>query len=389
MAKEAKVKVLHQDKETLCKILEVDVIGKRILTPIKTINLSYINPQIPIKTNINLLGEIYKTLDKKKLNKLVNDTDEQIKFNNELNTLIRKAQLLNIPVIMFIPTLETIKISDKEIEFILATQEYYSDFYIVPSIKRAGKLVKEGLEIDEYLNFIKKFIELLESFKEKPLMGLIPMTLPFIGQLVKFYLKHNITAYCLDFDGRASTSLIQNISQLQRTLKNIDAFLHATNMNIGRPLKRAPVIPAKDVLSYGFGIDSLGENHLPPRIPEEARRRLGGPRIEEVKNLRIFNKEDYGYYKIQDKNTLRKIYPPDTNINLELLLDKSTHRRRTAQSMFNAEQISIETNRLKEVIKEKEVAKYLKKKEYIKEEFKKITKIKKDLTKPCPLTEYL
>ena len=30
-----KVKALHQDKETLCKILEVDVIGKRILTPIK------------------------------------------------------------------------------------------------------------------------------------------------------------------------------------------------------------------------------------------------------------------------------------------------------------------------------------------------------------------
>ena len=29
MAKEAKVKVLHQDKETLCKILEVDVIGKK------------------------------------------------------------------------------------------------------------------------------------------------------------------------------------------------------------------------------------------------------------------------------------------------------------------------------------------------------------------------
>lgn len=104
-------------------------------------------------------------------------------------------------------------------------------------------------------------------------------TLPYtdIPRLMEIYLDNGIYAFCLDFEGRVPFSVFQKIVQIHNILKErkVDAFIYAENVN------------AKDVLSFAFGLDSISDNHL-----------VGGGRLENVENLRLFSRKTYAYWKV-------------------------------------------------------------------------------------------
>lgn len=379
------VSTVQLDERTFYGIKKVNIQGKTVDTPKKSVNLENLREDIGI--HAEFFGEIYKTFDEERIKALITDEEKQVKFNYDMNNLVKKAQHFSVEIMMFIPCLAYSSPDENELSFIIATQKQYSDFYVIPTVERLNKRMKSGgFSIQDYINLTKKYLGLLEDYPEKAVMGMVPINIPYqyITDLMSVYLDKGIESFCIDVGGRVALSLAQQIIEVQRTLlKNkIDAFIHATNVNIGRAKKGRNVITAKDVLSFGLGFDSIGENHLRPYIRDAIK--------NPVINLRLFDKDAYGYHKIQEAREIEEIYPTDSGVKPEYLLDDSLYRRRKAQTTFNYEQMGMETERLRRVIGERAVGSYVKNKRYVDDDsFKAITKVKESVSKVRSLEEFL
>jgi hypothetical protein len=174
-----------------------------------------------------------------------------------------------------------------------------------------------------------------------------------------------------DFNGKMSMGMKTKVRELMIALKNLDilekAFLYSTNVNNGKMRKDAPIIEAKDVLTFGFGFDALGDQHvrraLPPDVAGAIREKQGSMLI------RLFNNEDYGYYKTSDLSLLESIYPKsETKISFENF-HGSEERIKSSQILFNSERIGIETLKYQDLIVEKatSTSRYFSSKRYVRE----------------------
>ena len=162
--------------------------------------------------------------------------------------------------------------------------------------------------------------------------------------------------------------------------QNLTPLLYAINVNIGRPRKREQAITAKDLFSFEYGIDILGNVHIQRPLPEEVRERL-----KPTETIRILNKDDYGYYRISDTETISKVYPRDTGVKLDLIISGSYNFRKMVARAFNMEQINRECYKIREKVSEHELTNYLNKKKYVqKDDIEKMVKFKKRVTSRKP-----
>ena len=359
--------------ETFYGTKKVSVRGKSLHTPVKAVNFKNLRKDIEIN-HARFLGEIYKTFDGKKIKALIGDEENQIKFNAGLNSVTRMAEYFEIEHLLFIPSITYLNPNENELTFIIATQKQYSDFYVVPTVAGLSKLLKAGHSIQDYIALIEYYLSLLEGYPEKSVMGTLPLNTPYqyIEDLMRIYLDRGIEAFCIDIGGRVALSLTQQIAEVQRFLRTneIEAFVHATNVNIGRAKKRSNIITAKDVLSFGMGFDSIGDNHIGS----------GTRDAPPVVDLRLFDKDGYGYHKIHSMSEIEDIYPEGSKVKPENLMDDSLYRRKKAQTTFNYEQIGMETDRLMKVIDEGGVDSYVRNKTHVdNDSFKAIAKVRADM----------
>nr|MDO8079347.1 hypothetical protein [Candidatus Freyarchaeota archaeon] len=382
MANELKVKAINVDSDTIYKTLEIKIGTKSLITPVKSLDLTKFIPNVELDVKIKGINEIYKKLDEEKAKKMISDTNEQGRFNYSIMSSASKANQnkeINLCIIDYSGRYP----SGRVLEFVADTVYGYSDIVPVPIISDIGDRIKTAEDLDSYLKFLKNFLQNI-GIHRKPVMGLIPpIAFLFVPDLINFYIKNGINAFYFDFDGKNPISLRQNITATLRNIENENllgkSFIHAINVNIGRSIRKADVIPAKDILGFGFGIDSLGGKHKPLKIPKDYFERIPD---SEKRKLRLFNKEDYGYYKIEDLSQIKKIVPKDSAIKIDNFSEKNLKKLKKVQSLFNMEQQGLESLRLREIIKENEVGRYLEKKKYIKnEDIKKMLKIKKDIVK--------
>lgn len=380
-------KILNQDEKMLFVHKSIRVKGAMFESPIKAITAKNL---LDVDINYrNFISEVYRVLRKENLSNMVSDEYSARIFNQKLRQEIVRARNFGARIVLFIPALQYMSLSDNELSFIVDTQTYSDfDFYVVPTVLRISKLLKPGVgyTIDDYLDLIKRYLDIVKSYNIKPIMGMIPITIPYqyISNLVEFYLRMEVDAFCIDFGGRVPLNLLQSVSLIHRLLKQngIETYIHATNANIGKPSKRSKVIIAKDILALGLGIDSIGDNHIP----------IGGEWRTEFKesNLRLFNKEKYGYHRVSDISELESMFPYDSKIRKEDLLHGSLRQRLRFQNIFNYEQIGLETNRLKKVIGEQNVISYIKQKEYVTDDLiSQIIKAKKDVEKTPSIEEII
>ena len=380
-----KVRTLSLGDETFYRTKKVSVRGKSLHTPVKAVNFKNLRKDIKID-HTGFLGEIYKTFDGKKIKALIRDEENQIKFNAGLNGAMRMAEYFKIEHLLFIPSLTYLNPNENELTFIIATQKQYSDFYVVPTVMQLSKLLKAGHSIQDYITLIEYYLSLLEGYPEKSVMGTLPLNTPYqyIEDLMRIYLDRGVEAFCIDIGGRVALSLTQQIAEVQRFLRTneIEAFVHATNVNIGRAKKRSNIITAKDVLSFGMGFDSIGDNHIGGGTRDP-------PPVVDL-NLRLFDKDGYGYHKIHSMGEIEDIYPEGSKVTPEHLLDDSLSRRRKAQTTFNYEQIGMETDRLMKVIDAGGVDSYVRNKTHVdNDSFKAIAKVRADLSQTRLYEEFL
>jgi hypothetical protein len=127
------------------------------------------------------------------------------------------------------------------------------------------------------------------------------------------------------------------------------------------------IIGAKEYLVFGYGFDALGDNHFVKGFKPTTKKPVDPTELPE---RRLFNNNDYGYYKTKDISKLEAIYPKsNTAIPFDNFKDylKNKSKAISAQKLFNNERLGVEAIKYRELIKEKrsKTADYFKNKAYV------------------------
>lgn len=292
------VKVKDIDSELLFRTLKINIGKKTIVTPE---NASYRN------NPISGINEIYKkfSLDgggANSLNKILcSDT-----YESKLNRDVRRSSFSNLNM-FFVDYSDIQNPDDKHIEALSDIQYSYSDAVITPSCSKIVRELNGDQAVDGFLDITNRFLDVVETLNNKGIVGTIPFKVPRLNleEIVKNYHDRDITSFVLDLDGKCVETSLPKMRMLMRLLKEFDimdeSFLYGINSYEGKFAKDAVEIPAKDFISTGFGIDILGMNHIPPRLPSAMWKEIA----KKEKSYRLFNKDIYGYQKISEKDAIR------------------------------------------------------------------------------------
>lgn len=340
------IETLNQDGESLFRSQRIRFGGKELVTPAKALNPSKFRAEARFGGNVLDFNEIYKQITSDKIESLHKDSLEHDKFCRMMENLRKKHHTdggLDVCMVRFSSKKPDPFPRKKEIEFLTDVSHSFSDIVPMPMIECGIDASNFG----RYLECMQACYDTVEELNSKPIMGVLP-TVPreMYPKLLEFYLKKQISAFCFDFEG--STPSILKLRPILRHLnskKILDRILiYGINAKPGHALKNSNVIPAKDFISYGFGLDILGENHVPPRIPRILGEKLRRAADRQKANKkRLFMKSDYGYYKA-DVDGISPLYPERTKIRL----DDIFHGPAQWQSLFNMEQQSLEAGTLRD-----------------------------------------
>jgi hypothetical protein len=309
------------------------------------------------------------------LSKLVDDAKKQEIFNNEIQNQIGKLSGLNI---FFMEYRGRKYPREIERNFMLHIAHTFSDIPCLPLMPQIAKEIIAGKQpFDEYVSFIKGSIEWLKSYRKKPIMGMV-VNFGFtkLDKLIKLYIDEGINAFCIDFDCHTPTSHKSAIAQCYRILdedgkseRTKNSLFYAINVNQGKFIHNKPVVNAKDILSFGFGLDALGKRHRAKFPSKETRERLGikwTPLDRKDNKARLFIKTDYGYYKVRNANDIKN-YPSDSLIPLSTFTKSQIHSSQVqhCEKIFNMEQLGLEAFTLRKIIEKEVPIKYLEQKAHV------------------------
>ena len=310
------------------------------------------------------------------LSKLVDDAKKQEIFNNEIQNQIGKLSGSNI----FFMEYKGRKYP-REIErnFMLHTAHTFSDIPCLPITPFIANAIIAGKQpFDEYLSFIKGSIEWLKKYRKKPIMGIVVnFGYTKLEKLIKLYVDQGINAFCIDFDCHTPISHKSAISQCYRILdedgkseKTKNSFFYAINVNQGRFIHNKPIVNAKDILSFGFGLDAMGKRHRAKFPSKETREKLGAKWEQldrKINKARLFIKTEYGYYKVENAKDIKN-YPLDTRIPLDTFTNSPSMDNPQVQhceKIFNMEQLGLEAFTLRKIIEKEVPIKYLERKAHV------------------------
>jgi hypothetical protein len=378
-----------KEDESLYGSKEVSVDGKKFVTPIVSMEPKQLTKKDQLAPIAKGLNEIFHISP---LKEIIYDIEKQDKFNYRLQTEVNNtdpSKEINLCILEYPDVKYPLR---DETEFILDTAFVFSDIVPLPALPKITKLIKNNeTKFDNYKIFLEEAIHLLRgNSHNKPILGVIPnLAYGYIADLMEFYIENDINAFYVDFEGRNPLTYRQNLLRVFRKLKQHDmvedSFLYAHNLNAGRTVKAVDVINAKDILSFGFGFDAMGRKHKPRKLPPTIAKKMIDTSLN---RLRLFNKSDYGYYKITNPARIRDLYPEDSSVPLETLsigLSRDIRRVKRYEKVFNMEQQGLEAFRVRQIVKEYAPIPYLSGKEHVKKEhIKLMKKFKTDATKERP-----
>ncbi|KAF5088569.1 hypothetical protein DSECCO2_36960 [anaerobic digester metagenome] len=280
-----RVGVRGADEELLLKHREINLAGKNVETPTKSLNKTLVAEGF---------NEIFKNIDVAKIHKIKRDASEEQKLNKDILSSCSNESI-NFVFVSYgdekVPTSE-------DMEVIVDVQYAYSDAAIVPLCPKIIR-TNTGEELfSEFTRFVQEYLRIVETLNNKSVLGLIPAKLPrqYVPRILDLYHTCDITSFVLDSGGSALYSNLSWLKSLQRKLYDLDildeGFLYNINSGEGKFLKNANTVLAKDFVAITMGIDVVGTNHIPPPISTE-----GWIKIKQSRNQgpRLFDPLTYGY----------------------------------------------------------------------------------------------
>ena len=383
---EAKIKSIP-DNDLPYRSQEVRANNKTVVTPIKAIDPSKIHSSVSISKKIKCINELYASLSKEKISNHMTGSSSSLVY--KLNHTQKKFQNPTKDLqFCFLEFSDESLPTQKEIEFVTDQAYVFSDITPLPMlskfISRIANVTINGIKkqytpsnakFERVKKYLNESIETIEQLNNKPIMGYIPDFRFYFDELVKLYANKGINTFYFDAHLSNPITLQASLRAFMRELNKQEilekSFIHMINPSIGRGIKDSSIIPAKDILGFGLGIDSLGDRHM--------RLFLNPSVIDKMKKnpdnrSRLFNKNTYGYIKTSEKKELDAFYPNDSGIDKsEFLISGKPDSK--IQNAFNVEQLAFESTHLRNnLIQSKSILKYIDKKSNIKKDDIKILK---------------
>ncbi|XRO75085.1 hypothetical protein ACO3TA_06810 [Methanocaldococcus sp. 28A] len=342
-----KVHINSIDENLMFRSLDIKVGSKTMATtPIKV---------SPPEHPISPINEVYKKFSIDKLKKCNIDNSIETKTNQEIRKCLI-ADKLNMVIVDYTSDI----LPKKEHLEVLMDLQYNGDVVITPIFSKLVKTLKEEKLKNTFIKLTNQCIEIANTLNNKTIVGIIPAKMPrqFIEDIIKNYVDKNITHYIIDLDRRTISANTSWIIKLFRTIHDNgildETLLYCVNGSEGKFLKNAEVIPAHDFINSGFGIDILGLKHVPPQLPPEVWAKLKNIKKEEI--YRIFNRNTYGYHKVNveilqnlglfpNQNTV-KIY------NIEKQFDEAIYLQNLLKEESTVEQYVSSKSQMKDIIPE-------------------------------------
>jgi hypothetical protein len=379
---------VDREDETLYKSKRIHVDGKSFDTPIISYDMTVFRSSDKVASQTKGLNEIYQLMGTEKvpIRTLMSNMKAEKDFDVRLQTKLGRTDSAHEVNIGILESESLSYPSGTELDYVLKTASIISDIVPIPSFRNITTNIDSDSQFLEYTRFLENVISNVESYKNrKPIMGVIPkLSYTNTEKLVDFYIDKGLNAFYVDFAARnsitAQRDFLHVFSVLHEHVMIEKSFVYAFNVDAGRLSKNATVVNARDILSYGFGFDAIGRKHRRVKANSETWRR-----INTLPNrVRLFNRHDYGYHKIMEVEKIREVYPSDSCISLEKLLSNfytNVQELRRCENMLNSEQLGLEANNLRHVIKNDKPTKYLADKKYVKPiDLKTITKFRKSLS---------
>lgn len=326
MTAETKIKTTSVADDTALRTLEISLGKRKIVTPSKALDAKIIKVKNSPTFDGGELNEVATSFTPLKIQSILENQAKSRDVNREIAKL--SANTSNLPSAAFIEfkTKEPLLPDEKEISVLTNFAYTYSDITPIPSVpKYAHKLARDNL--DNFQTYLKNAITSIEEWNHKPIMGYIPFVAQlFVDKILDIYLDHGINSFYLDFNTKGMTDLAAITAikkKMGREGYGENHFIHIINMNYDKANKEAAYLPARDFLGFGMGFDSLGDTHR-----GRAMRIEGPPKkiLPEEKKVRVFDRNGYGYYKIDVKSLSEDTtpYPLDAMYTRDQILDESS-----------------------------------------------------------------
>ncbi|MBU2100243.1 hypothetical protein KKG83_02555 [Candidatus Micrarchaeota archaeon] len=375
MSIETKVKIINSDPFSLYKTQKIRFSSSlSFTTPSKAIDLDKLGLEQKLNKDAKRFNEIFKRFNAEQIKRIDEENELFDRLQNWFNRQKKKAEP-ETPTVTIVEFDEDRFPSKEEIEFLIGAIYPNSDIVTIPIVPGINKKKKSELDFDGYKKYVKEAIEDIEGLNNKPIMGTIPK-LPgtLIKDLINFYVGFGINSFLVDFDGSNPVSYDMRTHRILRALKENKlletSYLFGHNVGLGRPNKDVLAVPARDILGFGLGLNSLGNKHkkfVPNRTFFEF------IKMNPEKKFRLFDKGSYSYWNYEAVSKSPEAYPKDSSISWDEL--KKSKMPNKLQKTFNEEQIALETNKIYSVINEdsEKSLSYLKSKKFVeKDDFKKI-----------------
>ena len=373
----SRVRVEKEDPNLIARNLTLEIGSKRLKTPCRALNLTDKDDCESIRvtnSSVRGLNEIYKKVNMESLQKLQQNNSFQSRFVSKIVNPMNTVASSEITLLFLEYGTKRIP-SNQEIEYLFDLLYGPLNDVLIPPIIR-------GVSPGDYLEFLDKFFIILESYNKKPLFGLIPYgSHRDLDPVLNFYVSKGVTMYAIDLNGRHPLLFHPHIVRVRRRLHKMkieydqDCYLHGLNVSYGRALRSKEVVPAKDVFSFMYGLDSFGSPHVPPRLPPDVYGRLAKP--PPYQRFRLFNRTDYGYYRV-DLIHSPGSFAREAGVSVDVdsfrrIID--LNRIRNMQKAFNAERHGLEANTIKQKIVDQELRKHIEEKRYAKQNLKSLAKL--------------
>lgn len=386
------VKTMEMDSNSLYRTQKIKFSSsKTITTPAKTIPLDKFKVKQTVNSEALQINEIFKRFSADQIKAANEDCDKNQEIDNFFNT--QKNKIKETTATICILDFKEIRVpTNDEIEFLTAIAYCNSDISVIPTVSHFSDSKSSPISYEDYKKYLVQVIDSIEQLNHKPIMGIIPkISSVNAPDLLNFYHDKGINSFAIDLDGSnpvsASTRIFKILKILNKEKLLETSYIHAHNTGM-RVNKISETVPAKDILGFGVGIDSIGEKRKEFK-PNKAF--IEYIKLNPLNKFRLFNKEDYYYWKTISLSDLKQVYPSDSSVPFkelkESINDKTPVIFNKLQSIFNSEQLAIESNNIRKVITEnsEKTLNYIKKKKgIISEDLKVIEsgpkKIKKTIT---------
>lgn len=361
------------DAETLFTRKTISTGTKSFTTPAVATPYRRERPKDTVHTDARGIGEVYRTVTPSGLQEARAGQSRQIQrdIKRDLNRA-NPGEVVNCILAYQVAR----RMDTRNVDYMVGLLANVADFITVPLQPEVVAAVRSdeptGVDFDIYYKNAERVVTIArESYPDRPVMGTIPpLSWDDTRRLVDLYLKHEVRAFCLNFDGRTPTAEAQLTDMLSPLATEIgrrdladDVLVYGVNAHRGRNTGASPAL-AENFIGLGMGIDVLGGYHIPLQAPPETIEEfVGGPVPDspERVEIQVFDADEYVHRDCRLANLENHIAGP-TGLDVQRLkrqIPGNQNALSRLRALLNAEQMGLAANGLADAIQNQRVVEHI------------------------------